>query len=97
MNNTYRAGDWNAICDSCGFKFKAFQLKKRWDGLMVCSKDYETRHPQELLKVQEERISVPYVRPEAEDTFIRYICSVESLVPRADIAAADCARVGYSI
>ena len=29
-------GDWNAICDRCGFKFKASELKKTWDNLYVC-------------------------------------------------------------
>ena len=22
---------WNAICDSCGFKFKSHELRRRWD------------------------------------------------------------------
>ena len=28
----YKSGDWLAICDSCGRKFKASQLRERWDG-----------------------------------------------------------------
>jgi hypothetical protein len=60
-------GDWNAICDVCGFKFKASQLRRRWDGFMVCSEDYEERHPQDLLRVRPDRQSVPWVRPEPED------------------------------
>lgn len=42
MRKTYlRLGDWNAICDVCGQKYKASQLMKRWDGLMVCKEDWE--------------------------------------------------------
>lgn len=70
MHNHLILGDWNALCDSCGRKFKASQLKRRWDGLMVCKEDYELRHPQEFLRVQKERISVPFTRPyPASDTY----------------------------
>lgn len=70
MRNYYVAGDWNAICDVCGFEFKASMLKKRWDGVMVCDKDYETRHPQDFLRVAKEEIAPPWTRPEPEDVFI---------------------------
>ena len=32
-SNTY-----NAICDQCGWKYKAKDLKRQWDGLMTCPK-----------------------------------------------------------
>lgn len=71
MKNHLILGDWNALCDSCGRKFKASSLKKRWDGLIVCKEDWEQRHPQDLLRVQREQISVPWARPyPAQDTFI---------------------------
>lgn len=71
MKNHLILGNWNALCDSCGRKFKANQLQKRWDGLMVCQEDWEQRHPQDLLRVQREQISVPWARPyPAEDTYI---------------------------
>lgn len=71
MKNHLLLGNWNALCDSCGRKFKALDLQKRWDGLMVCREDFEQRHPQDLLKVQREKIAVPWSRPyAAEDTYI---------------------------
>ena len=71
MKNHLLLGNWNALCDSCGRKFKATDLQKRWDGLMVCSEDMEQRHPQDLLRVQREQISVPFSRPyPATDTYI---------------------------
>ena len=71
MKNHLILGDWNALCDSCGRKFKASSLKKRWDGLIVCKEDWEQRHPQDLLRVQREQISVPWSRPyPAQDTFL---------------------------
>ena len=71
MKNHLILGDWNALCDSCGRKFKASSLQKRWDGLIVCREDWEQRHPQDLLRVQREQISVPWSRPyPAQDTYL---------------------------
>jgi hypothetical protein len=71
MKNHLILGNWNVLCDSCGRKFKADQVKQRWDGLMVCPEDWEHRHPQDLLRVQKEKISVPFSRPyPAQDTYI---------------------------
>lgn len=60
----FKAGDWNALCDVCGFKYKASKLKKRWDGLYVCPKDYEERHPSDFFRVYPEDTSVPWTRPD---------------------------------
>jgi hypothetical protein len=67
MNNYYKPGDWNAICDRCGFKFKASQLKEDWQGLRVCAEDFETRHPMDFLRVKEDKIGVPWTRLEPND------------------------------
>lgn len=71
MRNTwYAPRQWNAICDVCGFKFKSDKLQKRWDGMMVCSEDYEARHPMDFLRVPDDDQAVPWTRPEGDDTFI---------------------------
>jgi hypothetical protein len=71
MRNHYKPGTWNALCDVCGFKFKADQLQKRWDGRMVCKEDFETRHPSDLFNPPKESgDSVPWARPEPDGTFI---------------------------
>lgn len=69
-NTTWKHGDWNAICDVCGVKFKMSQLKKRWDGLLVCQEDWEMRHPMDFIRLPDEKIAVIESRPEAPDTFI---------------------------
>lgn len=66
-NWTYRSGDWNAICDSCGKKLKASQLNKRWDGFMVCADDWEPRHPQDFIRAKKDKISVPWTRPVSDN------------------------------
>lgn len=93
MKNYLDLGNWNALCDSCGRKFKASQLKRRWDGLMVCEEDYELRHPSDFLRVQRERISVPWARPyPAEDTYINvpYLCTPQGTSGITNLAVAGC-------
>ena len=58
----YKCGDYNAQCDSCGFKFKASELKKQWNGLYVCSLCFDERHPQEFVKAPPDDQSVPWSR-----------------------------------
>ena len=90
----YKPGSWNVHCDVCGFKFKSDQVMKRWDGLMVCENDFEHDHPQKFLRVREDRQSVPFVRKQADDTFIADTCDFWGASPMADYAVADCAYVG---
>lgn len=57
-------GTWATICDVCGFRFPSDKLQDRWDGLKVCHKDWELRHPQDFIKVREEVVVPPWTRPE---------------------------------
>jgi hypothetical protein len=56
-------GDWNAVCDRCGLTRKAKELRKEWDGLMVCEKCWEPRHPQELVRPVADPKPPPWTRP----------------------------------
>lgn len=38
------------VCQLCGRDFRAQDIRYTWDGLKVCKKDWESRHPQELIK-----------------------------------------------
>lgn len=62
---------WLAICDRCGQKFQASELRLEWTGLRVCPKDFESRHPQDFVKGVPDKQNPPWVRPEAADVFIR--------------------------
>lgn len=66
----YVAGTWNAICDRCGFKFKANELREDWQGFMVCEADYDERNPVDFFRVREETTGVPWTRPEPTDVFV---------------------------
>lgn len=92
--NWYKHGDWNAICDICGFKFKASQLKKNWKGEMVCEQDWETRHPQELLRVPVDDPSVPWARPQGDDLFTGPVCYIWDQSGYSGLGAAGCMQAG---
>lgn len=83
MRNYYVAGEWNAICMRCGFKHKASELKQEWTGLRVCDDCFETRHPQTMLRVLEERNNIPWTSPEPSNLFIPGIdnISTENYIP----------------
>lgn len=87
-------GDWLGICDVCGFRCKASEMKKRWDGLMVCPTDYELRNAQDFLRVRGDHPSVPWTRPEPEDEFID-LCWIWGRSAYADLGEADCMRADY--
>lgn len=59
----------NAICDVCGMKFKASEMRLRWDNLRVCSADYEARHPQDLISGKPDRQNTQWSRPQPELQF----------------------------
>ncbi len=70
MKTSFILGDTNAICDVCGFEYKGSELRKRWDNAMVCNKDWEPRHPQDLIKPRSEKNHVKDARPEPEPHFV---------------------------
>ena len=35
-----------AICDRCGYQYPYLELKKEWNGLLVCPECYEPKAPQ---------------------------------------------------
>jgi hypothetical protein len=88
----YVPGAWNVVCDSCGFEKKNYQVRKRWDGLIVCSDTcYEPDHPQKYLRINEDTSTVPFVRPKADPTYT-HVCYLYERSSYADLATADCAR-----
>jgi len=64
MKRYYKPGSWNAVCQVCGFTHKSDELKRRWDGLMVCEDDFELRNPQDLIRPPKDDSSIPWASPE---------------------------------
>jgi hypothetical protein len=94
MRNWLKLGDYNAICDSCGRKYKASTMKKRWDGLFVCENDYEIRHPQLSLRVRGDKMVVPIPRPDDYDPDYTLVCYIWDSSGYAGLAQAGCMIAG---
>ena len=82
-------GDYNAVCDMCGSKFKAYQLKKTWDGSMRCPTCWEPRHPQEFVRGAQDQQTPPWTRNGGEDILL-YVCTINGQSAIPDWAYADC-------
>lgn len=67
---SYKKGDWLVICDRDGFKYKASEMRKEWNGLIVHKNNFETRHPQEFVRGRKDDQSVPWTRSEGADVEI---------------------------
>jgi hypothetical protein len=102
--NTYKHGEWNVICDRCGSKYKASQLRREWTGYMVChgpgtNDCWEEKHPQLDIRGVKDTQTVPWSRPEPTDVELDGTtegeCTAASMVPVAGEAVAGCAMVGY--
>lgn len=61
--NYFISGEFNVTCDVCSKKIKAHEAKHRWDGLIVCTDDWEPRHEQDFVKTHTDKITVPFNRP----------------------------------
>lgn len=63
----FEPGQWKAICDRCGKRVKARELRKEWNGLRVCSRCHWPRNPQDKLRARKDNQAPPWVRPEPDD------------------------------
>ena len=61
--NNYVYADHNAICDRSGFKVKFSELRREWTGHYVRESQWESRHPQDLLKGKKDLPGVQVARP----------------------------------
>ena len=61
--NYYKSGGWNCICDRCGQKKKASEVRQEWTGFIICTECFETRHPQDFIRARQDKITVPFQRP----------------------------------
>lgn len=65
----YKAGSNNVICDQCGKKFKAENLKLQWDGLWTCRRCFDIRNPQDYVRGVTDDTSPILSRPMTELEF----------------------------
>ena len=93
MKDTRWPGNWKVACHRCGFWFPSNEIKRDWTGLLVCKKDFETRHPQTLINIRGETAVPSFVSKDPTDVFVA-VCDAYSILSRADFGTADCMIVG---
>ena len=59
-------GSYWAICDECGFRFKASKLMRRWDGAMVDAACFEPRHAQDFIRAKKDSNVLPFIRSDID-------------------------------
>lgn len=97
-NNYFKSGEWNVFCMVCNRKIKSGVALKRWDGLIVCPDDFETRQPLDFLRTRQERITVPFTSDTSFNQFtsVQYpqypFCTQEGASGVAGFMVAGCAR-----
>lgn len=64
-NDYYKIGSHNVLCDNCAKKFKREQVRKTWDGFMMCIKRcWYPKHPNEFPRqVPNDGLPVDDARP----------------------------------
>ncbi len=95
MKKTKWPGNWKFSCHVCGMWYPSGEIKKRWDGLYVCHKDWEVKHPQLFIKVRAETAVPSYISKDGEPEYIFY-CSIEGSSGYAGLAEAGCAQAGWN-
>jgi hypothetical protein len=92
----FLSGQWNALCDRCGFQFKSSELREDWQGLMVDAECFERRNPQDFIKIEAETAIPDWTRPEPEDLFLQPAsCTLEGTQGTAGRGIAGCMRAGF--
>lgn len=93
MKKTTWPGNWKVVCDVCGFWYPSGEVLKRWDGLIVCKKDWEPRHPADFFKVKSEKAVPAFVRKDPPDQYTE-VCDVVSSSAYVSMGAAGCLKAG---
>lgn len=73
-------GDWNAVCYFDGFKYKASELRRHWQGFYVCQRCWEERQPQDFVRSLPDKQTPPWVQPRPASVFAisDFLCTESS-------------------
>jgi len=68
--NYFKKGSNNIIGDRSGFKIKASDSRKEWNGFLVRRESWEQRQPQDLLRGFPDKQAAQISRPGNPDVFL---------------------------
>ena len=92
-NPGYQPGNHLVKCDVCDFVYRDSEMYERWDGAVVCEYDWEARHPQDLVRGVEDKITPDgFIRPDDDANAGQTVCISRSA--RTGSAVTGCAKAG---
>ncbi len=69
MSHPGHSYEYRALCDVCGFKKWNYELRRRWDGFMVCADTcWEPRHILDFYRPRNDAHTLPWTRPDDGQT-----------------------------
>lgn len=95
MDNNYKPGDHNVHCMRCGRDYHESDMRKEWNGLIVCKRCWEPRHPQDFVRATKDKVAAEgLVTGRRTAQYTIPTCTTRSAI--AGVAIAGCAIAGYS-
>ena len=92
-NPGWQPGNHWVKCDVCDFVYRDSEMFERWDGAVVCKYDWEARHPQDLVRGVEDKITPNgFIRPDDDANAGQTVCISRSA--RTGNAITGCAKAG---
>ena len=92
-NPGYQPGNHWVKCDVCDFVYRDSEMYERWDGAVVCEYDWEARHPQDLVRGVEDKITPDgFIRLDDDANAGQTVCISRSA--RTGSAVTGCAKAG---
>lgn len=94
-------GSWNAVCYFCGFKHKAADLRRHWQGFYVCERCWEPRQTQDFVRAVPENMTPPWAQPRPAATYAAsyrvtstgtpnaYVVTLPSFLPITALVVGD--------
>lgn len=76
-----------AIDPASGFKVPLTNLVTQWDGELIDRRFVDIRNPQDFVRGVNERIALPYTRPEVPDRFMVTDIDMEDGTPIYTVAS----------
>lgn len=90
----YTPGTWNTICFQCGFKRKASDMRRHWQGYYVCPEHWEMRQPQDFVRAIPDVQTPPWEQLRPAYTFVNS-CTLNTMSAVPGQAEPGCMIPGY--
>lgn len=68
--DTFKPGDNWVICDRTGYKIRASDARREWNGALVRKESWEPRQPQDLVRGRADNSRPDLVRSRQTDYFL---------------------------